>query len=89
LEPRCSYITKELGGWGIKFLFYFSKALAAKIICRLIHNQMLWGNVMVSKYLAGISFEEWFFQPKKSISNSSIVWKEPVYAFPLINDWEI
>lgn len=80
---------KELGGCGIKNLVRFSKALAAKILWRLIHNQMFWGKVMVSKYMDGSTFEEWFRRPRKSVSNSSLVWKALVDAFPLIGDWQV
>jgi hypothetical protein len=52
---------KELGGWGIKNIVWFSKALATKSLWRLIHNRMLWGRVLISKYMARKSIEEWFY----------------------------
>jgi len=42
---------KVLGGWGIKNLIWFSKALATKSMLSFIHNDMLWGRVLSSKYL--------------------------------------
>jgi hypothetical protein len=80
---------KQLGGWGIKNIFTFSKALETKRLWRLIYNQMLWGNVMLTKYMAGSPFEEWFCRPKNLVTNSTIVWKIMVDAFPLIGEWEV
>jgi hypothetical protein len=36
-------ILKELRGWGLKNIFYFSKYLETKSFWRLIHNKVLWG----------------------------------------------
>jgi hypothetical protein len=58
-------MSKELGGWGIKNIYWFCRALLMKSLWRLIHNKMLWGRVMDSKYLLGKSFIEWFRMPRK------------------------
>jgi hypothetical protein len=50
-------------------------------------NKMLWGRVLISKYLEGKSIEEWFRSPRKSVSVSSTGWKVMVDAFPLIGAW--
>jgi hypothetical protein len=55
----------------------------------LIHNKMLWGRVMTSKYLSGNKFVEWIQSPRKSIVNSSICWKAMVNVFPVIGEWKI
>lgn len=78
---------KDLGGWRIHNLFWFNKALAAKILWRLISNKMLWGRVLTSKYMAGKSIEYWFKSPRKSTFVSSTGWKAMVDAFPLIEAW--
>jgi hypothetical protein len=56
---------KEMGGWGTNNLFGFVQALVAKFLWRLIHNRMLWGRVLISKYLVGMSFEDWLCLPGK------------------------
>jgi hypothetical protein len=71
----CLAMPKELGGWGIKNIVWFCKLLVAKSLWRLIHNNMLWGRVLTSKYLAGKSFVEWFRSQKKIGNNSSIGWR--------------
>jgi hypothetical protein len=50
---------KELGGWGIKNIYWSCISLAAKSLWRMIHNKMLWGRVMTSKYLSGMTIIEW------------------------------
>jgi hypothetical protein len=44
---------------------------------------------MVSKYLVGVTFEEWYHMPKKSVINNSIVWKALIDAFPLFGEWTV
>jgi hypothetical protein len=78
---------KDLGGWGIHNLLWFSRALAAKSLWRLMSNNMLWGRVLMSNYLAGKTIEEWFCMPRKSVLSSSTRWKAMVDAFPLLGKW--
>ena len=48
-------LPKEIGGWGIKNLPLFTKALAAKYIWILIQNTYpLWGRVVCSKYCSNM-----------------------------------
>jgi hypothetical protein len=54
---------KALGGWGLKNIFLFSKALAAKCSWRLINTQNLWTNVVYQKYVAPLSILEWIRNP--------------------------
>ena len=76
---------KNLGGWGIKNLELFSKALAAKSLWRLIKNpDKLWRKFIVTKYYPDNNILEWIRTPDKTFKNGSIVWKEMVTAFPLI-----
>jgi hypothetical protein len=41
-----------VGGWGLKNVFYFSKALAAKFVWRLITTDSLWTKVISHKYIS-------------------------------------
>jgi hypothetical protein len=61
----CLAKPKEHGGRGIQNMVWFNKALETKILWRLIHNRMLWGRVLISKYLVGKSIEEWFRTSRK------------------------
>jgi len=75
-----------MGGMGIKNLFWFSQALAEKSTWRFLHNGMLWGRVMSSKYLPRKNFIEWIRSPRKNTQNVSICWKARVEAFLLIGN---
>ena len=52
-------VPKGLGGWGLKNIFLFAQALAAKEGWRLIKNTSLWTRVLKQKYLPHESIEEW------------------------------
>ena len=79
---------KELGGWGIKNLELFNKALAAKTMWRCIQNpESLWGRVIISKYYPGNNITEWMRSPEKTHKNGSIGWKAMTLAYPLIGKW--
>jgi hypothetical protein len=50
---------KDMGGWDIKNLSRFGKALAAKSVWHFLQNHSLWGCVLKAKYLQGISKIDW------------------------------
>jgi hypothetical protein len=50
---------KALGGWGLKNIFLFSKALAAKTGWHLISNNNLWSTSYHQKYIAPETVEDW------------------------------
>jgi hypothetical protein len=60
---------KMLGGWGLKNIFLFSKALVTKSNWRLITSESLWTKVVTQKYIHPDSVEEWIRHPTKEISN--------------------
>jgi hypothetical protein len=80
-------VPKAQGGWGLKNIFLFSKALAAKNVWRLIQGSGLWAQVIKEKYIAPDTMEEWVRNPVKRIQNASIIWKAIVTAFPLVGNW--
>ena len=57
---------KALGGWGLKNIFLFSEALAAKGGWQLIHVDNLWTRVMHEKYIALDYILDWIRNPVKS-----------------------
>ena len=42
---------------------------------------------MITKYLKGLSIEDWFRLERKNTHGASIVWKEMEKAFPLVGNW--
>jgi len=49
---------KKTGGWGIKNIFSFGKALAAKSLWRCLMVPVLWHEVIIKKYLKKKTVEE-------------------------------
>jgi hypothetical protein len=82
-------LPKDMGGWGIKYLSLFAKALSAKCVWRLITVDGLWSQVMKQKYIELDFMEDWIRSPTKSHQNALIVWKVVILAFPLVGRWLI
>jgi hypothetical protein len=85
-------VPKALGGWGLKNIFLFSKALAAKGGWRILNSTSLWTKVVVQKYIEPIPVEIWLRSQQKSIKGASVIWKAIINAFPIIENglaWKI
>ena len=83
---------KALGGWGLKNIFLFSKALAAKGGWRLINSSSLWTKVVIQKYIESTSLETWIRSPQKSLKGVLVIWKAIVNSFSVIGEglaWKI
>ena len=68
-------LPKALGGWGLKNIFNFAKALGAKVSWRLIKTQSLWTRVVYHKYIAPLSLIEWIRLGNKVRGNCLVMWK--------------
>jgi hypothetical protein len=79
-------VLKALGGWGLKNIFLFSKALAAKCSWCLIKTSSLWTRVVYQKYIVPLTTLEWIRDPNKNTSGISIIWKVVIKAFDLIGN---
>jgi hypothetical protein len=77
-------VPKGLGGWGLKNIFLFSQALAAKGGWRLIKINSLWTQVIRQKYLAHESVEDWIRNNRKSHVGGSVIWKVVVKTFHIL-----
>jgi hypothetical protein len=51
---------KKAGGWGLRNLFFFNKALAANTLWRVLTKAGIWHNVIKDKYLPYSSVSTWF-----------------------------
>jgi len=83
---------KEEGGWGLKNIFFFSKALAAKVGWRLVSSTSLWQKVVIQKYIAPESVEAWIRNPIKIKQGISVIWKAVINSFSIISSklaWKI
>jgi hypothetical protein len=79
-------VPKLLGGWGLKNIHLFSKALAAKVGWRLITTDILWTKVVTQKYICPDTVEEWIRRPVKVAANCTIIWKALVKYFQVVGE---
>jgi hypothetical protein len=83
---------KSSGGWGLKNIFIFSKALTAKTCWRLITTDSLWTQVVTHKYIKPCTVGDWIRRANKNIPNCSIIWKVVIKSFHVIRDrlaWKV
>jgi hypothetical protein len=84
--------SKSYGWLGAQKLFLFSKALAAKVRWRLLLTNGLWNIVVLHKYIALNSLENWIHNPDKISHLGSIIWKAMINYFLVIEEglaWRI
>jgi len=83
-------IPKTLGGWGLKNMFLFSKALTPKSGWRLLKTTSLWTRVVFQKYIAPDTLEGWIINPSKERTGVLVIWKAVRKLFFVIReglDW--
>eukprot|EP00253_Pinus_taeda_P003007 PITA_03007 len=74
---------KSWGGWGIKKLDLFSKALAAKLGWQLLTSESLWKRVAYAKYIKPLNVLDWFCS-QQNTHNVSSIWKAVINTIPLL-----
>lgn len=85
-------LPKKWGGWGLKELPIFAKALAGKMGWALLMTQSLWTSIVFHKYIWPLSIIDWVRLPTWNRSGISSIWKALLYSLPLIRDnlvWRI
>eukprot|EP00253_Pinus_taeda_P033090 PITA_33090 len=83
---------KRWGGWGIKNLNFFAKALAAKLGWNLLTTDSLWSRVAQVKYIKPSHLMDWFRQQHDPGRNISNIWKVVLQSLPLLREgitWRI
>ena len=78
---------KDCGGWGLKDIAAFGRALHAKLLWRCIFVPSLWHRVITAKYIRGWPISEWirFHEyDRRSISN---IWRALLQAMPILKQW--
>jgi hypothetical protein len=78
---------KKVGGWGIKNIFSFGKALAAKSLWRCLMVPGLWHEVIHKKYLKKKIVVEWFREGWKNWNGISNSWRALTSSLTIITDW--
>jgi hypothetical protein len=78
---------KGFGGWGLKDVFIFGKALAAKSLWVFLTRDNLWQRILIDKYIALRTILDWLRRSQKPIHNVSNQWKEITLVFPIIGQF--
>jgi hypothetical protein len=66
-------VPKAMGGWDLKIIFLFSKALLAKGGWRIINSTNLWTKVIIQKYIEPVPLEFWIRSQQKSKKGASVI----------------
>jgi hypothetical protein len=75
---------KDLGGWGIRNIFWFAKSLAAKSYWKGISGYSLWSQILKGKHLKGVNLTSWIRKGNFKYPNASIFWKNFMSSFQII-----
>jgi hypothetical protein len=78
---------KKDGGWGIKNIYTFGKALAAKNLWRCLMVPGLWHEVILKKYLKKKSVTEWLREGMKNWIGISNIWRALISSLPILTEW--
>lgn len=79
-------LPKKWGGWGLKDLPIFAKALAGKMGWALLTSHSLWTNITFHKYIWPLNIIDWVRLPTWNKAGISSIWKALLHSLPLIRD---
>ena len=83
---------KSQGGWGIKDLTCFNKALRLNVFWKALHSKGLWFQVLQAKYLNGKSVVDWIRSKDFCTRNISLFWRGFLQVLPWMGkhlSWQI
>jgi hypothetical protein len=80
-------IPKKFGGWGIRNIFDFSKALVANTLWRVLMSGGIWHRVIMDKYLPHTTVKNWFRSQTFQQKASSRIWSGLLKSVHLITHW--
>jgi hypothetical protein len=78
---------KSFGGWGLRNIFHFNRALAANSLWRVLTKQGIWHKVIKDKYLPYTSITTWLRSTSTTQPMASQTWKNLTKSLPLITHW--
>jgi hypothetical protein len=76
---------KELGGWGIKNIYWFAKSLAAKSCWRGIAGNCFWIQILKGKYWKSVDLIPWTRKGIFKYPTTSNCWKNFMNSIHFIN----
>lgn len=80
-KPMC------YGGWGVKNVFYFGKALSAKSLWRGLLGQGIWKIVIMDKYLRNRSIDEWLRDDQRGSWYMPNMWNNCMSSSSILVKW--
>ena len=79
--------TKKYGGWGMKNIDHFGKALAAKSLQRCVFSISQWCDIIKDKYIRQRNVVDWIRGVKQDTKGISNIWRCPLNSYHILNDW--
>lgn len=79
-------LPKKWGGWGIKDLYIFSRALVANVVWRLITINNISMKIIVRNYIYPLSIIDQVRLQNKYKTNVSTIWKVVLASFNIIGE---
>jgi len=78
---------KQFGGWGIRNIFCFSRALGTKSLWRGLMQPAIWKRVLKYKYFSHTPVIPWLRSVIPVVQYGSQYWKNLINALPLLVHW--
>jgi hypothetical protein len=79
--PKC------YGGWGLRNLIDFNKALVTHTLWRVLKNEGIWHTIIVDKYLPHSTVNNWYRSPSFIYSMASRFWRGLLKTTQWITQW--
>jgi exonuclease III len=78
---------KKMGGWGLKNLPFFQRALLANTLWRILMKPGLWSKVIKAKYFPQIPVHLWLRSTTGRRIEGSHTWRNLLTTLPIILHW--
>jgi hypothetical protein len=78
---------KSLGGWGLRNLQIFYKALSTNTLWRILMAPGIWSKVIKDKYITHQSVHDWLRSTTDLSSRGSQTWKHLLKSLPILLHW--
>jgi hypothetical protein len=78
---------KKMGGWGLKNLSFFNRALLANTLWRILMKPGIWSKVIKAKYFPQLPVLLWIRSSTMRPTAGSQTWKHLLSTLPIILHW--
>jgi hypothetical protein len=80
-------LPKKYGGWGLRNIFDFNRALAANTLWWVLMRDKIWHKVIKDKHLPHTTIKNWFRSPTFHQKATSRIWNGLLKSIHLITHW--